>query len=89
MPANEWAVLRGIHRQNGTLGAGTETSAWARDRARARAPVPAVALTAYARAEDRRRVFDAGFSMHVPKPVEPTELVHVLASLTRFKRPRA
>ncbi|HJX29942.1 MAG TPA: response regulator [Thermoanaerobaculia bacterium] len=48
--------------------------------------VPAVALTAYARAEDRRRTLLAGFHMHVAKPVDPEELVVVVASLTeRFK----
>lgn len=46
--------------------------------------VAAAALTAYARAEDRRRMLNAGYSMHVPKPVEPAELVAVVASLTRF-----
>jgi len=44
--------------------------------------LPAVALTAYARAEDRRRALQAGFQIHVPKPVEPAELVTVVASLT-------
>lgn len=42
---------------------------------------PAVALTAYARTEDRTRCLLAGFSSHVPKPVEPIELVAVVASL--------
>ncbi|MBX3203626.1 MAG: GAF domain-containing protein [Labilithrix sp.] len=46
--------------------------------------LPAAALTAYARAEDRRRVLHAGYSMHIPKPVEPAELVAVMVSLTRF-----
>jgi PAS domain S-box-containing protein len=46
--------------------------------------VPAAALTAYARAEDRRALLNAGFSMHVPKPMDPAELVAVVASLTRF-----
>ncbi len=46
--------------------------------------IPAAALTAYARAEDRRKALDAGFMMHIPKPVEPAELVAVIASLTRF-----
>ncbi len=46
--------------------------------------VPAAALTAYTRAEDRQRILQAGFSMHVPKPVEPAELLAVMASLTRF-----
>jgi CheY-like chemotaxis protein len=44
---------------------------------------PAAALTAFARAEDRRRVLSAGFSAHIPKPVEPAELVAAVASLTR------
>ncbi len=43
--------------------------------------VPAIALTAYARAEDRMRTLAAGFQMHVPKPVEPAELLTVVASL--------
>ena len=43
--------------------------------------VPAVALTAYARAEDRVRALRAGFQVHVPKPIEPVELVTVVASL--------
>jgi PAS domain S-box-containing protein len=44
---------------------------------------PAVALTAYARAEDRLRAMRAGFEMHVSKPVELTELVVVIANLAR------
>jgi signal transduction histidine kinase/CheY-like chemotaxis protein len=43
---------------------------------------PAVALTAYARAEDRRRALRAGYQMHLPKPVEPDELIAVVATLT-------
>jgi CheY-like chemotaxis protein len=43
--------------------------------------VPAVALTAYARSEDRMRALAAGFQMHVVKPVEPAELIMVVASL--------
>jgi PAS domain S-box-containing protein len=43
--------------------------------------VPAIALTAYARAEDRLRALRAGFQMHVPKPVELAELVTVVASV--------
>jgi CheY-like chemotaxis protein len=41
---------------------------------------PAVALTAYARAEDRVRALAAGFQMHVAKPIEPAELLVVIAS---------
>jgi CheY-like chemotaxis protein/two-component sensor histidine kinase len=44
--------------------------------------VPAVALTAYARAEDRLRALAAGFQAHVAKPVEASELLMVIASLT-------
>jgi CheY-like chemotaxis protein len=44
--------------------------------------IPAVALTAYARVEDRTKALMAGFNMHVPKPVEPAELMAVLASLS-------
>ncbi len=43
----------------------------------------AIALTAYARVEDRRRALSAGFHTHVAKPVDPGELVAVIASLTR------
>ena len=43
--------------------------------------VPAVALTAYARAEDRLRALRAGYQMHVSKPVELAELVAIVASL--------
>ncbi len=44
--------------------------------------VPAIALTAYARVEDRLRSLSAGFQMHVTKPVEPAELLTIVASLT-------
>jgi len=43
--------------------------------------IPAAALTAYARAEDRVRALRSGFQMHVPKPVEPAELITVVANL--------
>ena len=42
--------------------------------------VAAVALTAYARSEDRREAIRAGFQNHLPKPVELLELVHSLAA---------
>jgi len=45
--------------------------------------VPAVALTAYARAEDRMQALRAGYQMHVSKPVELAELAAVAASLRR------
>jgi CheY-like chemotaxis protein len=43
--------------------------------------VPAIALTAYGRREDRLHAITAGFSMHVPKPVDPAELVTLVESL--------
>jgi CheY-like chemotaxis protein len=43
--------------------------------------VPAVALTAYARLEDRTKALRAGFNSHVAKPVEAAELLAVLSSL--------
>jgi signal transduction histidine kinase/ActR/RegA family two-component response regulator len=42
---------------------------------------PAVALSAYSRPEDRVRSLRAGFNVHVSKPVEPTELTAIVASL--------
>lgn len=44
---------------------------------------PAVALTAYASASDRDRLFGAGFHRHVPKPVHPPDLVIAVATLAR------
>jgi len=43
--------------------------------------LPLVAMTAYARAEDRHRVLAAGFQRHVCKPIEPIELVEALAEI--------
>ncbi|HET7057241.1 MAG TPA: ATP-binding protein, partial [Nitrospiraceae bacterium] len=50
--------------------------------------IPAVALTAYARGEDRIRALSAGFQMHVSKPVEPAELAAVVASFAWQTRKR-
>ncbi len=43
--------------------------------------IPAAALTGYGRLEDRMRALSAGFQLHAAKPVEPAELVAVVASL--------
>jgi len=43
---------------------------------------PAVALTAYGRSEDRIRALSEGYTMHVPKPVDPGELTTIIASVT-------
>jgi PAS domain S-box-containing protein len=41
--------------------------------------IPAIALTAYARVEDRVMAIAAGFQMHIAKPVEPIELITMVA----------
>jgi CheY-like chemotaxis protein len=43
--------------------------------------VPAIALTAYARPEDRVRALRSGFQMHIAKPVESSELIAAVANL--------
>ena len=43
--------------------------------------IPAAALTGYGRLEDRMRALSAGFQLHAAKPVEPAELIAVVASL--------
>ncbi len=45
--------------------------------------IPAIALTAYARTEDRMKALASGYQMHVAKPVEPAELIVVLMSLVK------
>jgi CheY-like chemotaxis protein len=45
------------------------------------ARVPALALTAYAKAEDRVRALAGGYQVHLAKPVEPAEFVLVVANL--------
>jgi CheY-like chemotaxis protein len=44
---------------------------------------PAIALTAFARSEDRQRVMLSGFDMHIAKPVGPAELLAVVARMAR------
>jgi PAS domain S-box-containing protein len=51
--------------------------------------VPAAALTAFARSEDRTRALRSGFEMHIPKPVDPGELVASVATLARRGRTAA
>ena len=50
------------------------------DNSRSR-PLPAIALTAYARSEDRQRSLLAGFHMHLSKPIEARELIASIAGL--------
>jgi len=49
-------------------------------------PIPAIAVTAYARAEDRQRSLLAGYQMHLAKPIEARELVAGIASLLHLRR---
>jgi CheY-like chemotaxis protein len=48
--------------------------------------VPAIALTAYADSEDRVRALQAGFQKHIAKPVDPDELVEIIANLVTFSK---
>ncbi|HEX7086130.1 MAG TPA: ATP-binding protein, partial [Vicinamibacterales bacterium] len=48
--------------------------------------IPAIALTAYARSEDRITALVGGFQVHIAKPVDPAELLTAAASLTRGGR---
>jgi CheY-like chemotaxis protein len=50
-----------------------------------RGEIPAIAFTAYARAEDRLKAVQAGYQLHLAKPVDPAQLVSMVASLV--KRP--
>ena len=45
--------------------------------------VPALALTAYARVEDRLKVLSAGFQMHVAKPIGSAQFAAAVAMLAR------
>jgi len=49
--------------------------------------IPAVALTAYARSEERTRALKLGFQLHLAKPIDPVELVAAVVSVAR--QPRA
>jgi PAS domain S-box-containing protein len=45
--------------------------------------IPAAAITAFARSEDRIKALQAGFQMHLAKPIEPAELLAAVASLAQ------
>jgi PAS domain S-box-containing protein len=62
------------------------------DRIRALGParggdLPAIALTAFARSEDRIKALSSGFLAHIAKPVEPTELIAKVAAMGASRRP--
>jgi PAS domain S-box-containing protein len=48
--------------------------------------MPAIALTAFARSEERTRALRAGYQVHIAKPVEPAELIATVASLVGLAR---
>ena len=48
--------------------------------------IPAIALTAYARVEDRLLAFRAGYQAHVAKPVDPNELLSTIVDLAKLAR---
>ena len=48
--------------------------------------IPALALTAFARTDDRRRALEAGFDEHLAKPVDPEQL---LATVSRLAKSRS
>jgi CheY-like chemotaxis protein len=49
--------------------------------------IPAVALTAFARDEERKLALEAGFQVHLSKPIEPDKLVSVVANLVKVSEP--
>jgi PAS domain S-box-containing protein len=51
-----------------------------------RGPIPAIAVTAYARAQDRQRSLLAGYQMHLAKPIEARELIAGIGSLLHLGR---
>jgi CheY-like chemotaxis protein len=44
--------------------------------------LPAIALTAYAREEDRERIMASGFGLHLAKPIDPTEVVRAVRKMS-------
>ena len=53
------------------------------ERMRGQRPLPAIALTAYTAADDRERALAAGFNAHAAKPIDPAELVEIVAKTAR------
>jgi CheY-like chemotaxis protein len=68
MPGEDgYALIRSIRQQDERTGAER---------------LPCVAVTAYARDDDRMRALAAGYDRHVTKPVDPAVLLHAIADLT-------
>ncbi len=45
--------------------------------------IPAAALTAYVRGQEQRETVEAGFQRHIAKPIEPEQLVLIIAELAQ------
>ncbi|HEX8247829.1 MAG TPA: ATP-binding protein [Pyrinomonadaceae bacterium] len=56
--------------------------AWEKEAGREK-PIPAIALTAYARPEDRQKALDSGYQVHISKPIEPVELTKLVENLVK------
>ena len=50
--------------------------------------VPAAALTAFAREEDRQEALDAGFQLHLSKPIDAGSLIAAVVTLARWRPPQ-
>ena len=73
MPESDgYELIRELRRRDAAAGAAT----------------PAVALTAYARSQDRERALAAGFQLHLAKPVEPDDLILAVAELAGRTAPQ-
>ena len=59
------------------------------EREQSMAAIPVLALTAHASADDRRRALDAGFDLHLAKPIDPEKLIAAIARFTRGNRREA
>ena len=57
-----------------------------RDRQDEKSDIPAIALTAHAREEDKQKALEAGFDLHLSKPIEPLRLVESLSQLIRDRQ---
>ena len=53
---------------------------------RALSTIPTIALTAFGREQERRRILDAGFDRHLAKPIDPKDLVWAIRSLLAERR---
>ncbi|MBV9129510.1 MAG: response regulator, partial [Verrucomicrobia bacterium] len=47
--------------------------------------IPVIALTAFGRGNERDRIDQAGFQLHISKPIEPAELIRAISDLLRRK----